>query len=101
MNIKDEKRTAFVNTRVTPTEKAILTLQAKTEGMSLGDYVRVQLDRPRVRKTKAERQKVIQLVRIGNNLNQLARWANTYKKNAESAQVVLGLLEIEEKLKCL
>lgn len=97
----EEKRTEFVNTRVTPTEKHLLKIQAEAEGMSLGDFVRVQLNRPRVRKTKVERQKVIHLTRIGNNLNQIARWANTYKKNAEAAQVVLVLLEIREEFKCL
>ncbi|NDV24704.1 plasmid mobilization relaxosome protein MobC [Desulfovibrio sp. JC022] len=97
----EEKRTEFVNTRVTPTEKHLLKIQAEAEGMSVGDFVRMQLNRPRVRKTKVERQKVIHLARIGNNLNQIARWANTYKKNAEAAQVMLVLLEIREEFKCL
>ncbi len=101
MKIKEEKRTAFVNTRVTPAEKVVLTLQAKAEDLSLGDFVRQQLDRPKVRKTKAERQKVIQLARIGNNLNQISRWANTYKNNAEATQILIGLIEIRELLKCL
>ncbi|TIH19826.1 plasmid mobilization relaxosome protein MobC [Marinifilum sp. JC120] len=101
MKNNEEKRTEFVNTRVTPSEKKILKLQAEAEDMSLGDYVREKLNSPRVRKTKAERQKVIHLARIGNNMNQLARWANTYKKNAEAAQMVLALLEIKEQLKCL
>ncbi|OEU70812.1 MAG: hypothetical protein BA863_11930 [Desulfovibrio sp. S3730MH75] len=101
MKIKEEKRTAWITLRVAPAEKENLILQAKVEELSMGDFLRQQLDRPKVRKTKAERQKVIQLARIGNNLNQISRWANTYKKNAEAAQILIGLIEIRELLKCL
>lgn len=39
-----------------------------------------------------------QLARIGNNLNQIARWANTYKSDAEAEAVIQALLSIERLL---
>lgn len=101
MPTAQEKRTAWVTVRVTQAEKAKFIEQAHTEEMSLGDFIRIRLNTPRVRKTKNERAKVLQLARIGNNLNQLARWANTYKREYESMQLLLSLQDIKEQLKCL
>jgi hypothetical protein len=42
-----------------------------------------------------------ELGRIGNNLNQIARWANTHKEAAEAVEVVAMLLRIERELKML
>ncbi len=39
--------------------------------------------------------------RIGNNLNQIARWANTYKWGAEAVSVVAHLSAIERALEPL
>lgn len=35
-----------------------------------------------------------QLARIGNNLNQIAKWANTYKSTAEAVEVIQALRAI-------
>ena len=37
----------------------------------------------------------MQVARIGNNLNQLARWANTYAERAEAVEVIAHLVAIE------
>ena len=42
-----------------------------------------------------------QVARIGNNLNQIARWANTYKGAAEATQVIASLTKIESALLAL
>jgi hypothetical protein len=39
-----------------------------------------------------------ELGRIGNNLNQVARWANYYKADADAEQVLAVLLAIERDL---
>ena len=36
--------------------------------------------------------------RIGSNLNQIARWANTHKENAEAVEVIAHLVSIERAL---
>lgn len=101
MSTTQKKRTAWVTVRVTRAEKEKFVAQAEAEDMSIGDFVRMRLNTPRVRKTKHERAKVLQLARIGNNLNQLARWANTYKSGTDSLQLLLSLQDIKEQLSCL
>ncbi len=45
-----------------------------------------------------ERERTRQVVRIGNNLNQLARWANTHKTAAEAVTVIAHLVSFERSL---
>ena len=42
-----------------------------------------------------------QIAKIGNNLNQIARWANTYKSTADAVEVVTHLVAIEQALLAL
>ena len=44
---------------------------------------------------KVERERTRELARIGSNLNQIARWANTHKGNAEVVEVIAHLVAIE------
>ena len=39
-----------------------------------------------------------QVARIGNNLHQIARWANTHKGAAEAWEVIAHLLAIEREI---
>ena len=48
-----------------------------------------------------ERERTRELARIGSNLNQIARWANTHKENAEVVEVVAHLVAIERALDTL
>ena len=45
-----------------------------------------------------ERERTRDLARIGSNLNQIARWANTYRENAEAVEVIAHLAAIERAL---
>ena len=45
-----------------------------------------------------ERERTRQIARIGNNLNQIARWANTQKTAAEAVSVVAHLVSFERSL---
>ena len=38
---------------------------------------------------EVERERTRELARIGANLNQIARWANTFKANAETVEMVI------------
>ena len=53
----------------------------------------------RTPRSSAERTQ--QLARIGNNLNQIARWANTHKGAAEAVEVLARLVAIERALTAL
>lgn len=46
-----------------------------------------------------EQEKVRQLARIGNNLNQIAKWCNIHKDGAEAIQILQQLMEIEREVK--
>ncbi len=94
-------RTAWLNVRVTVDEKNNVVEEAASRGMTMGDFMRQLLGKRRVRKTRREREKLLQLARIGNNLNQLARWANTYKSGADSVLILAELAAIERELKCI
>ena len=48
-----------------------------------------------------ERERTRELARIGANLNQIARWANTFKANAEAVEIVAHLVAIERALTAL
>lgn len=84
--------TQLVNIRVTPGEATRWTAAAAAAGLSRSDWVRLRVAGPdevtgrpaprrralgRSRDVRTDPALVAQLARIGNNLNQLARWANT------------------------
>lgn len=48
---------------------------------------------------RIEQEKVRQLARIGNNLNQIAKWCNIHKDGAEAIQILQHLMEIEREVK--
>ncbi|MDE0527716.1 MAG: plasmid mobilization relaxosome protein MobC [Truepera sp.] len=49
----------------------------------------------------AEVERTRQIARIGNNLNQIARWANTHKAAVEAVEVVAHLVAIERAVAAL
>ena len=57
--------------------------------------------RVKIRASEAERKRTRELARIGANLNQIARWANTFKANAEAVEIVAHLVAIERALAAL
>ena len=88
-------RSAAVVVRVFPEERDILRFNAGLHGMSMSDYIRQTCLGIRLRKTPEEKRRLRELARIGANINQLARWANTYKRTAEAVEVVTALAGIE------
>ena len=51
--------------------------------------------------TAIERERNRQVARIGNNLNQLARWANTHTSTARSVTVIANLVAFERSLRAV
>ena len=50
---------------------------------------------------KVERERVQQVARVGNNLNQIARWANTHRGAIEAVEVIGHLVAIRRALVAL
>ena len=99
MKEKPPTRTAWIKLRVTPAEKEVITAKAEIQGQTVTDFIRQRALDYRLRQTPLEKERVRQLARIGANLNQLARWANTHKGRAEAVQVLAALLSFERTLK--
>ena len=99
-----ERRTVLVAVRVSPAESAAWRAKAAAAGVPVSVLLRRAMARTRTWTAPAaevERERTRQVVRIGNNLNQVARWANTHKTAAEAVEVIAHLITIERALAAL
>jgi hypothetical protein len=95
------QRTSTVAVRLTDEEKLDWDLKAHAAGLSISQLVREAMNRVRItnvgdRAIQIERTR--QISKIGNNLNQIARWINRYKTSADTVEVVTHLVAIEQAL---
>ena len=75
--------------------------KAATAGVPLSDLLRQAMARTRTWTASAaevERERTRQVARIGNNLNQIARWANTHADKADAFEVIAHLVAIEREI---
>ena len=95
------RREAFLSVRLTAEEQAAWKAKAAAAGRSPSELLREAMRRTRTWTAAAagvERERVREIARIGNNLNQIARWANTHKAAAEAVEVVAHLAAIEREI---
>ena len=91
------RRTGQIHLRVSPAEIAAWRAKAAAVGVPLSDLLRQAMARTRTWTAAAadvERERTRQIARIGNNLNQIARWANTYASGFEAVEVIAHLVDI-------
>lgn len=98
------QRTNTISIRLTAEEKLDWDLKAHSAGLSISQLVRQAMNRVRIshigdRALQIERTR--QIAKIGNNLNQIARWVNTYKTTTDTVEVVTHLIAIEQALMAL
>ena len=99
-----ESRKVWVKIRASEAERAEWHAKARAVGLLLSDLVRRSVGRVRtwtVAHAELERERTRELARIGSNLNQIARWANTHKEITEALAVVAHLVAIERSLDTL
>ena len=97
-------RTLIASARVSEAELAEWRSKATAAGVPLSELLRRAMGRTRTWTAVAaevERERTRELARIGSNLNQIARWANTHKENAEAVEVIAHLVAIERALETL
>ena len=106
-------RRSLVQARVSPKELAAWRSKASAAGVSSSALLRQAMTRAAVwipaaedaerRRLwrEAERGRTREIARIGNNLNQLARWANRHKASADATRVLERLLDIKRALQAL
>ncbi len=98
MKENKERRSAWIKMRVTPDEKRLIESKASAQGQTVTDFLRQRALDYRLRQSPLEKERIRQLARIGSNMNQIARWANTYKKRAEAVEVITRLILLEREL---
>ena len=94
----------WVKIRSSEAERAEWHAKARSAGLTLSDLVRRSIGRVRpwsVAHADVERERTQQVARIGNNLNQIARWANTHKGAVEAVEVIAHLIAIKRALSAL
>lgn len=91
-------RATSLRIRLHPEEKDLLRLNAGLQGLSIADYIRQNCLSFRLRKSPMEKERLRQLARIGVNLNQIAKWANTYKRAVEAVEVLTALTSLEREI---
>ena len=97
-----DRRTVRVHARVSPAELADWRAKAAAAGVPLSDLLRQAMGRTRTWTAAAadvERERTQQVARIGNNLNQLARWANCHASAVEAVEVIAHLVAFERELR--
>jgi len=97
-------RAVWVKVRATEAERAEWHAKARSAGLTLSDLVRRSIGRVRtwtVAHAEVERERTRELARLGNNLNQIARWANTHKEAIEAVEVIAHLCSIDRALTAL
>lgn len=111
---KRQKRDKWVNIKVTQQERNEWQAFAQSKDKNLSDVLRqlianemgvkIRLENLPVKKKqvrasrKADPELLRELAKVGNNLNQIARWANTYKSDADALEVTQALLAIQRGL---
>ena len=98
MKENKERRSAWIKMRVTPDEKKLIESKASAQEQTVTDFLRQRALDFRLRQSPLEKERIRQLARIGSNMNQIARWANTYKKRAEAVEVITRLILLEREL---
>lgn len=100
------KQSHIFRLRCNPEDVARWKTEASSAGLSLADLVRTKLDSALVGRDPIRRRPTLKadplllatLGRAANNLNQIAKWANTHKSGADAVQVVIALRAIEQEL---
>ena len=97
-------RAVWVKVRASEAERAEWHAKARSAGLTLSDLVRRAVGRTHtwtVAHAEVERERTRQVALVGNNLNQIARWANAHKEGIEAVEVIGHLIAIRRALSAL
>ena len=107
-----QQKRHLVQARVSPAAFAAWTAKASAAGVSSSALLREAMSRTgawtpladaveREHVREVERERTREIARVGNNLNQIGRWANTHKSALDAVEVVAHLAAIERALRDL
>ena len=97
---RKQKYTKRFEIRCSADELLLWRYKANDAELSLSDYVRACLEKVEITRNKYKVDPALlrHLSAIGNNINQLTYWANTYKSKQEANDIKNGLSNIEDKI---
>lgn len=101
-----KNRGKWVHVMCSEAERIDWKAQAAEAKLTLADLIRVRMATKKEGRAPKQKQvtrradpELIRSVgRVGSNLNQIARWANTYAGAAEAAQILAALVSIDESI---
>ena len=91
-------KTKQVLIRLSEEEHARIKGLAEESGMSMAALMRDHLGHIKIRNRDDEKKRIAMLNRINSNINQIARFANTYKESAEALGIISALLSLDKKV---
>lgn len=104
-------RDKWVKVKATEEERRAWYALADASDLSLSNLIRQQMGAALVKRGPQKKRRnrgrnhdpalVREVAKIGNNLNQIARWANGHKAQAEAEQVIAGLIAVQRQLSFL
>ena len=95
------RKTSWLSFRCTAAELAGWQATATAAGLPLSQLVRRALSRVRTwtaSRVDVEQARTRELARIGSNLNQLARWANTHQAGLDAVTILTHLTTLSREL---
>jgi len=98
-----DKKKGEIRALVSDEERLIIEAKCNAMGMNISEFIRYSIRQTRattVHDRNIEKERSRQLAWLGNNLNQLTRWCNTYKIDADSFTVLMELKKISNALDC-
>lgn len=93
-----QNRNMHIKVRVSEKEKSEIEAKAKSADMTVAELIRFSLKRVRISSIfdkNIERERIREIRRIGQNLNQIARWCNQHKTSAEAVEIIKHLIAVE------
>ena len=102
--LMSERRSVEIHLRVSPAERAAWKAKAAAAGLPLSALLRQAMARTQTWTAPAmaiESERSRQIARIGNNVNQIARWANTHASPIEAVRITDRLKAVERSLRAL
>ena len=96
-----EKLDSSITIRLSQQEKEAWQEKAVRAGIPLSTLMRQAMSKTRTWTAgdlSLIKEQTRQISRLGNNLNQIAKWVNTYKSTAEAIEVIEALRAIEQAL---
>jgi hypothetical protein len=89
MKRSEGEKSKRLSVRLAPEEWDFVRRQAEESGMVLSDFVRSRVLVAVRNKKKEYREVATQIARLGNNVNQIARWVNSHKSVADGKLVIM------------